>query len=136
MTTSGWYESVIDRQIREAQERGEFDNLPGAGKPLPDNLGDPYERWAKQFAEREEASLLMPPSLELRRKVETELAAIDKLNDEASVRRRLDALNAEIAKFNATTVDGPPTNLSTLDADHVMARWRRIRAAYLQAGGR
>ena len=28
------YESVVERQIREAQERGEFDNLPGAGKPL------------------------------------------------------------------------------------------------------
>ena len=28
------FESAIDRQIREAQERGEFDNLPGRGKPL------------------------------------------------------------------------------------------------------
>jgi len=30
------FESWIDRQIREAMERGEFDNLPGAGKPIPD----------------------------------------------------------------------------------------------------
>lgn len=29
------YESVVDRQIRQARERGEFDNLPGMGKPLP-----------------------------------------------------------------------------------------------------
>ena len=28
------WESAIDRQIREAHERGEFDALPGAGKPL------------------------------------------------------------------------------------------------------
>ena len=28
------YLDYIDEQIREAQERGEFDNLPGAGKPL------------------------------------------------------------------------------------------------------
>jgi hypothetical protein len=27
--------SHVDRMIREAQQRGEFDNLPGAGKPLP-----------------------------------------------------------------------------------------------------
>src|ERR671931_357603 len=27
-------ESAVEKQIREAQERGEFDNLPGAGKPL------------------------------------------------------------------------------------------------------
>ena len=29
------FTSWIDRQINEAQERGDFDNLPGAGKPLP-----------------------------------------------------------------------------------------------------
>jgi hypothetical protein len=29
------YESLIEQQIRLAQERGEFDNLPGAGRPAP-----------------------------------------------------------------------------------------------------
>jgi DnaJ-like protein len=28
------WESAVDKQIREAEERGEFDNLPGKGKPL------------------------------------------------------------------------------------------------------
>ncbi|HEY3060504.1 MAG TPA: DUF1992 domain-containing protein [Chloroflexota bacterium] len=28
------WESAIDQQIREAQERGDFDRLPGTGKPL------------------------------------------------------------------------------------------------------
>lgn len=28
------WESAIDKQIREAEERGDFDNLPGRGKPL------------------------------------------------------------------------------------------------------
>jgi predicted flavoprotein YhiN len=42
---TGW----IDRQIREARERGEFDNLPGTGKPLPD-LDKPYDEnwWVRQ----------------------------------------------------------------------------------------
>jgi len=35
------WESWIDQQIREAQERGEFDNLPGKGKPL-DLTPNPY----------------------------------------------------------------------------------------------
>ena len=30
----GDWEKWLDQQIREAQERGEFDNLPGTGKPL------------------------------------------------------------------------------------------------------
>jgi hypothetical protein len=29
------WESAIDKQIREAQERGDFDHLPGQGRPLP-----------------------------------------------------------------------------------------------------
>ena len=72
---------------------------------------------------------MLPPSLELLRKVETELAAIEKLHDEATVRRRVAALNAEIAKVNATVIEGPPTRLSTLDVDQVVARWRRTRSA-------
>jgi DnaJ family protein C protein 28 len=28
------WESAVEKQIREAMERGEFDHLPGAGKPL------------------------------------------------------------------------------------------------------
>ncbi len=35
------FESWIDRQIRQAQERGDFDNLRGHGKPLP--AADPNE---------------------------------------------------------------------------------------------
>ena len=123
------WETWIDAQIRVAREQGAFDNLPGAGKPLP-NLGQEYDPlwWVKQLVQREQVSIL-PPSLELLRKVEKELAAIEKLDDEATVRRRLAALNVEIAKVNATVVEGPPTRLGTLDVDQVMARWRRTRSA-------
>ena len=119
------WETWIDAQVRVAMEEGAFDNLPGAGKPLP-NLGQEYDPlwWVKQLVRREQISFL-PPSLELLRKVETELATIEKLPDEATVRRRVAALNVEIAKVNATVVEGPPTRLGTLDVDQVVARWRR-----------
>ena len=121
------WESWIDTQIRVAEEQGAFKNLPGAGKPLPD-IDQEYDPlwWVKQLVQREQLSML-PPSLELRRKVETELAAIGKLPDEAAVRRRVAALNDEIAKVNRTTHEGPPTNLGKLDVDQIVARWRQAR---------
>ena len=123
------WETWIDAQIRVAREQGAFDNLPGAGKPLP-NLDQDYDLsvWVKQLVQREQLSIL-PPSLELLRKVEKELAAIEKLRDEATVRSRVAALNVEIARVNATVMEGPPTRLSTLDVDKVVARWRRTRSA-------
>lgn len=118
----------IESQIQGAMEAGAFDNLPGAGKPLPNNSGqfDP-DWWVKQYAEREGVSIL-PASLAMLRKVEKELALIQKLGDEAAVRRRLGALNAEIIKLNATQVDGPPTILGALDVDQMVAQWRESRS--------
>ena len=46
-------ESLAEKAIREAIERGEFDDLPGAGKPLDlSHSGDP-EWWVKNLVERE-----------------------------------------------------------------------------------
>ena len=43
------WENWLDRQIREAQERGEFDDLPGKGKPL-DLTTNPYAQdWELAF---------------------------------------------------------------------------------------
>jgi hypothetical protein len=123
------WETWIDAQVRVAREQGTFDNLPGAGQPLS-NLGqeDGLLWWVKQLVQREQISIL-PPSLELLRKVEKELAAFEKLSDEATVRHRVAALNVEIAKVNATVVEGPPTRLSTLNVDRILERWRRTRLA-------
>jgi hypothetical protein len=122
------WESWIEAQIRVAREQGAFDNLPGAGKPLP-NLDQAYDPlwWVKQLLQREQVSILLP-SLELLRKVEKELAAIEKLADEATVCHRVAALNAQIAKLNATVMEGPPTSLGTLDVDKVVGRWRRAHS--------
>ena len=124
------WETWIEAQIRVAREDGAFHNLPGAGKPLPD-FGqdyDPLLRWQKQLFEREQITVPLPPSLELLRKAKAVLATIGKLHDEATVRRRIAALNAEIAKVNATVVEGPPTRLGTLDVDQVVAQWRQGRS--------
>ena len=121
------WESWIDQQIREAREAGLFDNLLGAGKPLP-GLAEGYDPlwWVKQLVQREQISVL-PPSLEMLHKVESEMAAVWQLGDEAKVRSRILALNREIAKVNARSTEGPPTRLGPLDVEAIVAEWRARR---------
>ena len=123
------WESWIEQQIREAQEAGAFDRLPGAGKPLP-NLTGEYDPlwWVKQLAQREQISML-PPALELLRKVESELATVWTLSDEGHVRSRVLALNREISKVNATATEGPPTRLGPMNVDEIVAEWRARRSS-------
>ena len=52
------FETWVERQLREAAERGAFDDLPGAGKPIPD-LDKPHDElwWVKQKLRRENFSV-------------------------------------------------------------------------------
>jgi len=120
-------ESFVERKIREAAERGEFDALPGAGKPLPD-LDKPYDEmwWVKNLIEREQLSVL-PPALELRREVERGLERALGLASEASVRRAVKLLNAKICVANRRAHAGPATSLNVLDPDDVVRAWRQAR---------
>ncbi len=47
-------ESWVERRIREAAERGEFDGLPGSGEPLA-ILAEPYDElwWVRRKVRRE-----------------------------------------------------------------------------------
>lgn len=123
------WETWFEEQIRCAREDGAFDNLEGAGKPLSD-LGGGYDPdwWVKKLVQREKVSVL-PPALELLRKVESEVKKIWALPSENEVRTRVAILNAEIARANARITEGPPTRLGTLDADAIVAEWRARFAA-------
>ena len=120
------FEGWIEQQIQQAQRDGLFDDLPGQGRPLPTDAGeDPYW-WAKQLLRREQVDYV-PPALALRRSVERALAALPSLRDERRVRELLTGLDAEIRRFNATTVVGPPTTQAPLEIEAIVAGWRRAR---------
>jgi len=90
-------ETWNDAQIRVAMEKGAFDNLPGVGTPSRISIRNTTHSVVKQLAQREQLSML-PPSLELLRKVAKELAVIETLHDKATVRRRVAALNVAISR--------------------------------------
>src|SRR5262249_48238016 len=66
---------------------------------------------------------LLPPSLEIRTKVERELEAIWQCVTEEEVRSRVEALNAEIAKVNRTSISGPPTSIASIEVEAVVVEW-------------
>ena len=115
------FESWIEQQIREAQDRGLFENLPGAGKPLPD-LDEPHDPmwWVKRKLRDEKLSLL-PDALQIRVDLERALEA----RTEGELREALLELNQRIARLNSRVTEGPPTTLSPVDVDEVARRWKR-----------
>jgi len=122
------FETWIDRQIRDATERGEFDDLPGRGKPLGD-LDQPQDElwWVRQKMQRENLSYL-PPTLALRKEVEDVLAAASRAGSEAEVRRMVTAVNDKIRAANRMALSGPPLNLAPFDVDAIVRRWQADHA--------
>ncbi|MEY2450941.1 MAG: hypothetical protein QOD92_515 [Acidimicrobiaceae bacterium] len=123
------WESWVDKQIREAQENGEFDDLPGHGQPLP-GIDRPRDElwWVRQKLRRENVSF-SPPALSLRREVDEALERIAQATTEEAVRELVSAVNERIRYVNSHTVSGPPTSVATLDIDAVIAKWHSRRAS-------
>ncbi|MFI1091955.1 DUF1992 domain-containing protein [Streptomyces sp. NPDC020917] len=121
------FETWADKQIREAEERGAFADLPGAGKPLP-SLNTPYdEMWWIRGKMRREGLSFLPPSLVLRKEAEDALAAAAEAPSEQQVRRILTEVNAKIEAAIRVPPEGPPLNLLPYDVEQAVADWRRSR---------
>jgi hypothetical protein len=123
------FETWVERQLREAAERGAFDDLPGAGKPIPD-LDKPHDElwWVKQKLRRENFSYL-PPTIALRKQAEEALEAAALAGSEEEVRRIVAGINAKIIEGNRKAASGPPLNLAPFDVERVVRDWRDRRGS-------
>jgi hypothetical protein len=96
---------------------GEFDHLPGAGKPIPDLGGeDDPAWWAKKWIERERLRDLLRDAGVRRR--EAVIRARGE-RDAAAARRRLEAAEAEVAALNCRLPEGD--RLPALDIEKALA---------------
>jgi hypothetical protein len=118
------WENSVERQIREAIERGEFDNLSGAGKPLA-GLDGPHDEewWVKEKLRREKVSHL-PPSLAVRKELDVALERIGDATSEATVRQIVMEINESIVHVNSRTTSGPPSTLLPLNVELVVEHWK------------
>ncbi|MFI8852216.1 DUF1992 domain-containing protein [Streptomyces sp. 891-h] len=122
------FETWADRQIREAEERGEFAGLPGAGKPLP-ALDKPYtEQWWVERKMRDENLSYLPPSLALRKEAQEAAERAAEARSEAEVRSLLTEINARIDEAIRNPPEGPPHRLVPFDVESAVREWRSNRS--------
>lgn len=88
----------MERQIQEAMERGEFDDLPGKGLPI-DGLDRPYDPawWARGWLRRER---LLDEARELRREALSEDRRLRAAGLLEEADRRLAEFDTELGRIN------------------------------------
>jgi Domain of unknown function (DUF1992) len=123
------WESWLDRQIREAEERGEFDDLPGAGQPIP-GLDKPFDdQWWVKDKLRREGLTYMAPSTALRKEANDARLAALRASSEAQARKIIADMNEKIREANRKTIAGPPLMLVPYDVERVVHEWREQHPA-------
>ncbi|MGX1561736.1 DnaJ family domain-containing protein [Streptomyces sp. NPDC055506] len=123
------FESWVDKQIRDAETRGEFERLPGAGKPLPADVDSAYDElwWIKRKMAREGFSVL-PPALALRKEAEDALVAALAAPSERIARKIITEINDKIREMMFKPPPGPPLGKKPYDVEDVVRQWRERRA--------
>lgn len=132
------FPSWIDQQIADAEKRGVFDNLPGAGQPLnlkPTGDGDYGQAWIRDYARREGVppEEFLPTPLQLRREIERLAETVAEMRSEAEVRETFGDLNRRIIEWRRIPV-GPPIHVRLVSTDEMVDRWRAARAAKAAQG--
>ncbi|MDL9947464.1 DUF1992 domain-containing protein [Gordonia sp. ABSL11-1] len=125
------HESRVEKMIREATERGEFDNLPGMGKPLDLSDADDPDWWVKRKIRDEnlDSSALLPMPLQLRREAQDFPDSLVSIADEDAVREILTDFNRRVREAHLGSRAGLPTLITahTVDVDDLIDRWRELR---------
>ncbi|MFD7243558.1 MULTISPECIES: DnaJ family domain-containing protein [Streptomyces] len=123
------FESWVDKQIRDAETRGEFERLPGAGEPLPRDIESTYDElwWVKRKMAREGFSVL-PPTLALRKEAEDALEAALAAPSERIVRKIIGEINDKVREMMFKPPPGPPLGKKPYDVEDVVRQWRERRA--------
>ncbi|MEV6283022.1 DUF1992 domain-containing protein [Kribbella sp. NPDC051770] len=126
MKTQDW----VEIQIRQAEQRGEFEDLPGAGKPLKLAEAHDPDWWVKDFIRREniETDALLPPSVQLRKEKAQVAEKVATMRKESEVREYLRDLNVRI-RVQIRDTTGVVVPVGMVDEEAVVQEWLAARPA-------
>jgi hypothetical protein len=122
----------VEAQIRAAQARGDFDDLPGKGKPLKLPAVHDPNWWIKSYVQREgiDTSALVHPTIALRREAETFPESLAELTSEDQVRAVLEDFNRRVVAEWRRPLAGPslPVVARQVAVESMIERWRALLA--------
>lgn len=118
----------VETAIQQAIRRGEFDDLPGAGKPLT-GLGSVHDPdwWIRRKIQRENLTGLGPPALTLRVEHRELESRLDALTREDDVRAYLEDFNRRVIEARRQLLGGPPVVTPVREVDAEVEAWRTRR---------
>jgi hypothetical protein len=122
--------AYVETALQQAIRRGDFDELPGAGKPL-EGLTDRYDPdwWIRRKIEREQLRGLGPAALTLRVEDRELSGRLDALTRESDVREVLADFNTRVREARRQLLGGPPVVTPLRDVEAEVAAWRERRDA-------
>ncbi|HWS51339.1 MAG TPA: DUF1992 domain-containing protein, partial [Microbacterium sp.] len=113
---------IADLQIRKAIERGEFDDLPGSGKPLDLPAHHDPDWWLKNLMKRE-GLVMLPPSIQLRKDEAALDKQLDELPNETAARREIEQFNDRVIRARYQLPAGPPLITMPRDVEATVLAW-------------
>jgi hypothetical protein len=94
------FDKIVEERIKDAQRKGEFDNLPGSGKPLDlEDSGSVPEDLRVAYKILKNADYI-PPELELKKEIRKTEDLLAGMEDTAEKYKVLKKLNYLVMKVN------------------------------------
>lgn len=120
--------AYVETVIQQAIRRGDFDDLPGAGKPLANlDRGHDPDWWIRRKIENERITGLGPPAILLRTEDAELDDRLDRLHREGEVREALEDFNRRVVNARRQLLGGPPVVTPLRDVVAELAAWRARR---------
>jgi hypothetical protein len=94
------FHKIAESRIKDAMERGEFDNIKGRGKPLvfeDDSLIPPDLRMAYKMLKN---AGFIPPELQGEKEIKAATDLLESLEDEQERYRQIQKVNLMVTKVN------------------------------------